>query len=788
MTGNSKIPGNRFKKSNSRPTIGFLTYGFDGDPNSSTLWSGIYNLARKKEVNLICFPGNPPNSPFEFDAQANAIYNLISTENFDGLLIWGSGLLVHSNYESVKALYAKYHSIPIVSIGLALEGITNISIDNYQGIYEIAVHLIKDHGYRRIAFFQGPENHFEAEERYRAYRDALDDYGLPFVPALVIPGDFKQTTAYNAMNRLLEQPKIQFEAVLAANDRMALGAMECLMERGIKIPDQIVVAGFDDIEESKYVNPSLTTSRQPFYEMGSQAMEMMLALLEGKRITGQTLFPTRLMIRHSCGCPTPKSFQISTSPKKTYPKNNSPSCEEQCKLITSELMQATNSSIVILKPEWAEQLVHSFCHDVHQKSGHQFLETLQQIFQGASFSDDDEMIGWHGIISTLYRLALPYLQDNSLLNQAEGIWQQAHLFIEDTIKQTQAYQRLHIKNQVELLYQINRKLGTSFAIPEFIDKVIQELPQLGIPRCYLSLYEDPSAEWSKIILAYNREGRIELDPGNGHFPSHQLIPDHLWPQNECYAMVVEPLYFKEKQLGFALFESGPLEGLIYEVLREELSGLLYGIFLLQERKQAEKDLIISLDQVKKAMEGAIEAMALAVEMRDPYTAGHQRRVAQLACAIAQELGLSKDQIDGIKLASMIHDIGKLAVPAEILSKPTQLTKIEFEMIKTHPQVGYDILKAIEFPWPIAQIVLQHHKRFDGSGYPNDIPEESLLLESKIVSVADVVEAMSSHRPYRPSLGLTKALQEISMNRGRLYDPQVVDACIHLLENGWPGFN
>jgi putative two-component system response regulator len=180
--------------------------------------------------------------------------------------------------------------------------------------------------------------------------------------------------------------------------------------------------------------------------------------------------------------------------------------------------------------------------------------------------------------------------------------------------------------------------------------------------------------------------------------------------------------------------------------------------------------------LRKAMQGIIRAISLTVESRDPYTSGHQHRVGTLSAAIAEEMGLPKDRIKGIRLAGMIHDLGKISVPAEILSKPTRLNGMEFGLIKTHPQVGYDILKGIDFPWPVAEITYQHHERLDGTGYPRGLKGKEILLEAKIMAVADVVEAMASHRPYRPSLGLDKALEEISDNAGKLYDPEAAKAC------------
>jgi putative nucleotidyltransferase with HDIG domain len=200
--------------------------------------------------------------------------------------------------------------------------------------------------------------------------------------------------------------------------------------------------------------------------------------------------------------------------------------------------------------------------------------------------------------------------------------------------------------------------------------------------------------------------------------------------------------------------------------------------MVSERTAALQD---SMEKLEKALEGSILAIASIVETRDPYTAGHQQRVAELATAIAQEMGLPDDQVYGTRMGGVIHDLGKIAIPAEILSKPGSITEIEFNLIKTHPKVGYDILKAIEFPWPIAQMVLQHHERMDGSGYPSGLSGEAILMEARILGVADVVEAMASHRPYRPALGIDKALKEISKNKGLLYDSKVVEACLTLFK-------
>jgi HD-GYP domain-containing protein (c-di-GMP phosphodiesterase class II) len=201
---------------------------------------------------------------------------------------------------------------------------------------------------------------------------------------------------------------------------------------------------------------------------------------------------------------------------------------------------------------------------------------------------------------------------------------------------------------------------------------------------------------------------------------------------------------------------------------------------VDHRRHVQHELQESLEDLKKIIGGTVMAIAMTVEKRDPYTSGHQQRVAELARAIGREMGLPQDRVEGLAIASAIHDIGKISLPAEILTKPSQLSSLEMSMIQAHSQAGYDILKNVQFPWPVAQIVLQHHERLNGTGYPQGLSGDGILKEARIVGVADVVETMSSHRPYRPSMGVDKALAEISAKKGVLYDPDAVEACLTLM--------
>ncbi|MBU4227047.1 PAS domain S-box protein [bacterium] len=241
-----------------------------------------------------------------------------------------------------------------------------------------------------------------------------------------------------------------------------------------------------------------------------------------------------------------------------------------------------------------------------------------------------------------------------------------------------------------------------------------------------------------------------------------------------------PLIYKKEPIGVLNVYSGIKGAFTKEkvkFLKEVSRDITIGIRSLKLALNLRQ----SYQKLKKTMDATIETMSKIVEAKDPYTAGHQQRVCQLATAIAKELNLSQDKVEGIRIASLIHDTGKIGIPTELLSKPVKLTDIEFSLIKEHSQIGYNILKSIDFFYPVAQIILQHHERLDGSGYPQGLEGNNIVLEAKILGVADVVEAMSSHRPYRPALGIEITLKEISKNKGILYDPKVVDTCLRLFK-------
>lgn len=265
----------------------------------------------------------------------------------------------------------------------------------------------------------------------------------------------------------------------------------------------------------------------------------------------------------------------------------------------------------------------------------------------------------------------------------------------------------------------------------------------------------------------------DLQHGKQHFIERELALKHSF--NSMAVLPIKSLKMTPYILVVYGHNPHELTDELIALLQNLASDIAFGINNLE----AHADHLKLVENTQKSLNNTISAIASMVEQRDPYTAGHQRRVANLAVAIATDMGLSSEQIIGLRMACVVHDIGKIHIPAEILSKPGLLSEAEYEIIKTHPKAGWEVLKKIDFPWPVAEMVYQHHERLDGSGYPRGLKDNEILLESRILMVADIIDAMSSHRPYRPALGILQALQEIMQHKGSLFDEQVVDACVKL---------
>lgn len=563
-----------------RPTIGFLTGNIHLGA-ARTLWPGVVDAAQKQDVNLICFPGGGLNVQEGFEAQRNVIYELVDAKRLDGLVSWSSTVGGSLDRAQVTDFHQRYRPLPMVSLAQLMVGIPTLLVDSYQGMRAAIVHLIEVHGYRRLVFIRGPESHYYAQERYRAYTDLLQEYGIPFDPNLVTrPVHWE--AGIEAMHMLLDErrlcPKIDFDAVVAVSDLLALAAIKTLQARGVQVPGDVAVVGFNDSAEGRLTTPPLTSVSLPFYGQGYRAVEALLAQMRGELVPEQVLLSSSLIVRQSCGCPAQSVTQAAAGQVAV--------ADDSFEIVFPALKDACVASLSRAGlGEWAAQLLDAFYASLCGAAPTIFLTAFENILRRVTETDGD-VAEWQTAISTLRRHVLPHL-DERARSRAEDLLGQARVLIGETAQRAQAYQQLQAERQSETLREIGQALITTFEVGKLADVLAERLPTIGIASCYLSLYENPaqSLEQSKLILAYTEAGRVELEPGGRRFASRHLAPDGLWPRRR-YSFVVEPLYFREEHIGFVLFESGPRDGTVYEVLRAQISSALKGALLFREAQAA----------------------------------------------------------------------------------------------------------------------------------------------------------------------------------------------------------
>ena len=752
--------------------------------------NGVTDFARTHKINIMCFEGGCINSNREYEEQRTILFDLVDQENVDGLIIMSAVIGHFTNHKILAEFCNRYHPIPIVSIATEFENIPSIISDNTIGLSSLLEHLIKVHGFTRFAFITGPSDNQDAIERYNIFEATLQKHRIIIDNNLIVPGEFTKQSGIEAIATLMDDRKAQFDVLVAASDDMALGALDELKARGIKVPEDVALVGFDNIEIGSYSSPSLTTVEQPFYEHGQKAAEMLLAMIRHQKVPSQVKIPTKLILRDSCGCLSELTSKAAGRGKFNNNHANLPLTNVREQITVEIIQNIRNLFSDIEQSGYAQliaQLIDILWNELDNSNKNGFLNFFSKVLRQA-INDNMDLFLWQEILSELRRCCLPYLTDVTILTQAEDLWHQARILIaEMSILKEKRFDHESLENE-QLLNLIREELLVTLNMNDLLAVLAKRLPQIGIKRCYMSAFNDINQIpylTSKLILAFDEKGPIVIDDQKKLFPSRKLIPDNILPVDEQFMMVVVSLNFAQNQFGFVLFDTGSNNVHICSDLRRILCSALQGVTLFNQIQEQAKYLVAEEEHLKneaelrKVIEGFIKTIALTVETRDPYTAGHQFRVADLACAIGNEMELPKEEMEGLRMAATLHDLGKIYIPVDILNKPGRLKEVEFNLIKNHPEIAYEILKSFDFPWPIAQIILQHHERLDGSGYPHGLKNGEIHFIAKILAVADVIEAMASHRPYRPAPGIEAALEEITNNRGILYDANIVDICLRV---------
>jgi HD-GYP domain-containing protein (c-di-GMP phosphodiesterase class II)/DNA-binding LacI/PurR family transcriptional regulator len=742
------------------------------DHYQQTLLRGIADYAEKEKISCLFFEGGGLNSPLEYEAERNSIYRLAGAETVDGLIFFSASLAHFISRSEMTAFCAQYRPLPLVSISMEMENMPSVLVDNQSGMRELMLHLIEGHGFRRFAFITGAKGNLDTQNRYNAFTKALEEQAIPLDPRLVIEGDFTRETGIAAARYIFDNFRTTIDVIVASNDIMAMGAIEELTRRGIRVPEDIAVTGFDDIEACAYTRPTLTTVKLPFYEQGWMAAKIISDCLDGIAHPRNTLIPTSLAIRESCKC-------FSNQPAagmESQAENRNPSSHMLNKndLLFSRVLRISEN---LAKTGAHGRLAQSTAGIRPEETGSP--PSINGTSLPGGLAADIDFPSFQNMLSRLWFDRHSIGRDKELAEKTADISFRLVMDMGRNIVQHQFTRTNEVLLEHRVFY-LSYQLHVDFDISKQMDVLALRLPALGIKSFFLSLFDtDPeSVDAKSVCLLSVRDGkRTAIGPEGLKYPLHQIVPDDFLSNAHQHFVVIEAL----KQYGFIVFEIEPSQERSFIFLSDIISGALQAALLYREIGNQKNSLIQNLEQMRKAMAGFIQTMSLTIEMHDPYTAGHQRRVSDLARTIAQQMKLTPKQIETVRMAAIIHDLGKLYIPAEILNRAGPLNEIEYRMVKNHPKAAYDVIKNIEFPWPIARIVYQHHERFNGSGYPNGLTRDQISIEAQILAVADVVEAMASHRPYRVAHDIRMALEEITKNRGILYDPDVVDACLILFQ-------
>jgi signal transduction histidine kinase/DNA-binding LacI/PurR family transcriptional regulator/AraC-like DNA-binding protein len=585
-------------------TIGILTAWLDG-PTEINLWHGVADRALERNVNLICFSGGIPHWHQQYEDQKNILFNFPCQENVDGLLIWANILSHTLDRNGLEAFCQSYHPLPIISMGMVLPSFPSIKINMREGMCKLLSHIIEVHGRRKIAFIRGLEASQDAEDRYQAYLETLQRYHLPVDPNLIVAGDFRRNSGTAAIKQLSKNSRMGFDALISANDNMAIGAMQELQTQGIRVPEDVVVAGFDDIEETRAVTPTLTTVRTPWHLLGSSSVDLVLSKLKGDLLPEQILLDTELVCRQSCGCQSTVDFRPESVP---FHLNSDVLSENKILIddtlpanITGDIERALSgfSPIRDLDPTWSRRLIDGLITDVQGTNGnagkfiHILGEALSRIPSGA------EIIEWQEVINVIRSRVHLLFHNSGEIIKAHRLLENGYLVVGEMAHRMQLYQRLEAINQTNRLNRIVQTMSTSYDLETLMKLLTLELPGLGIQSCYLSLYDEKGKNpaWSRLILAFVGKERLSLDKNGIRFPTQQLVPRELLPQDRLIAFDVEALYFQEEQIGFVMFEIGPRNGDVYTTLRGHLSSALKSAELVQVALEAEAKAIKS-DQLK----------------------------------------------------------------------------------------------------------------------------------------------------------------------------------------------
>ncbi|HYH02174.1 MAG TPA: substrate-binding domain-containing protein, partial [Bacillota bacterium] len=466
---------------------------------------------------------------------------------------------------------------------------------SYQAMRNIMRHLVEFHHYRKIAFIQGPQDHHDSTQHYRAYRDALLEYGLPFDPNLIsLPGLWDQERIPGDIHYLLDEKHAEFEAIVVLSDNLAIRTITELRKRGFRIPEQIAVIGFNNELKGSVCDPPLTTASIKIEERAALAVQALLDLIAGKEVPNTITLPSNLIVRRSCGCTSAAVQQACLAPEDwgthsaPSPKTN---ITTRCQKILTQLLPILNNN-TNADAQYLQQLLEAFMVEITTQTSPSFISRLERIlltvYTGEGFSE------WQEIISTMRRQIAPSLDRDQQI-KAENLWYQAVVTLREISERSMLYRQLDGAARNWDIHRFTQRLNSTFDFPQLVEMITERLKNLGFVTFYLSLYENSqqNRKRARLILAHNSDGRIDLGDEGLLYDLPELLPRELLDRTERFSLILLPLFYETNHIGFILLERTPffMNGIIYTSLQIQLSSALWGTLLFHKQKQVEAALV-----------------------------------------------------------------------------------------------------------------------------------------------------------------------------------------------------
>ena len=638
--------------------------------------AGITTAAEAHDLNLVCFVGGKPTpiiTPGHLQS-SYGLYDLARTGQLSGIII--SGDLGYELDEHETRLFIEtYAHLPMIVNALRVEGAPNLISDNIGGMRAAVSHLIEQHHYQNIAFIRGPQHQVDAEQRLQAYRQELAAHKINVDEKLILQGDFSSESGRAAVRILLDERKVKVDAIVAANDRMAIGAFEALQLRGIQVPGSIALTGFDDVREARAMGVPLTTVRQPFYDMGKQAVELLLQRIAGEPLPRSIINPTQLIVRWSCGC-LPESVQKVIVKKADVARTSHLEDKRAAALhnlfLAAEMPEhAPQAAAFELAAGQAWDGLIVSLHD--EKLSENFLHSVELLIAALVPHSEDASI-WHNVISVLRTHTLAGMKQPDATLHAENLFQQARMLTSELSQRIQALHRLELEQQEEVLQSFSFSMAPAMSLNEIGQAVERHFPSMDIQRLYVMLYTSmatprstlvPPSENYRLLIQYDEAG-FQMPFDQPKWATGHLIPRGKTPVDHRYTAIVMPLTLAQNRFGFLWMEMSSREWEVYVRIRNLISSALLRTMLVEQRTMAQKEVEHLLDESKiREVELALakeKAEKTAAENARLYTNEQERRKGAEALS---------------KAARNLSTLLKMdEVPQQILKQLTQVLPYE----------------------------------------------------------------------------------------------------------------